>query len=70
MATVPYRNNRWPLALAAVLLVYVGLAVLLMMMLPVKDGVRDWFAPLIPGGWMAWSFPGAMFFLTIFRFCH
>ncbi|OJF96474.1 glycerol-3-phosphate ABC transporter [Pararhizobium antarcticum] len=36
------------------------------MSLPVKDGVRDWFAPLVPGGWMAWSFPGAMFFLTIF----
>ena len=24
---------------------------------PVKDGARDWFAPLIPGGWMAWTFP-------------
>jgi predicted small integral membrane protein len=66
MAAVPYRNTRWPLALAIVLLVYAGLAVLLMMMLPIKDGARDWFAPLIRGGWMAWSFPGAMFFLTIF----
>ena len=36
------------------------------MALPVKDGARDWFAPLVRGGWMAWSFPGAMFFLTIF----
>ncbi|OCP11172.1 glycerol-3-phosphate ABC transporter [Ensifer sp. LC13] len=35
-------------------------------MLPVKDGARDWFAPLVAGGWMAWSFPSAMFFLTIF----
>jgi predicted small integral membrane protein len=25
----------------------------------------DWFAPLIRNGWMAWSFPGALFFLTI-----
>ncbi|KQY26055.1 glycerol-3-phosphate ABC transporter [Rhizobium sp. Root482] len=35
-------------------------------MLPVKDGVRDWFSTLVDGGWMAWSFPTAMFFLTIF----
>ena len=66
MAALPNRNNRWPVALAAVLLVYVVLAWLLFMMLPVKDGVRDWFSTLVAGGWMAWSFPTAMFFLTIF----
>ena len=32
---------------------------------PVTDGVREWTAPLIPGGWMAWSFPIALFFLAI-----
>ena len=25
----------------------------------------DWFAPLIPGGWMAWTFPVALFFYVI-----
>ena len=29
-----------------------------------EDGI-DWFAPLIPGGWMAWSLPVALFFYVI-----
>ncbi len=29
-----------------------------------EDGI-DWFAPLIPGGWMAWTFPVALFFYVI-----
>ncbi|WP_313196254.1 DUF2160 domain-containing protein [Shinella zoogloeoides] len=66
MAAVANRNNRWPVALAVVLAIYAAAAGLLVTVLPVKDGVRDWFAPLVPGGWMAWSFPTAMFFLTIF----
>ena len=61
-----HSSRRWPVALAAVLVVYAVVAVSLAMSLPVKDGARDWTAPLIPGGWMAWSFPTAMFFLTIF----
>lgn len=60
------RHKRWPVALAAVLVVYLAAAGLLVMKLPVKDGATDWFATLFPGGWMAWSFPSAMFFLTIF----
>ena len=27
--------------------------------------MRDWFAPMIPGGWMAWTFPVALFFWVI-----
>ncbi|AFL54063.1 putative small integral membrane protein [Sinorhizobium fredii] len=66
MAIIATRKNRWPVALGAVLVVYVVAAGLLFSALPIKDGKRDWFASLIPGGWMAWSFPTAMFFLTIF----
>jgi len=66
MAAVANRNNRWPVALAVVLAIYAAATGLLVTVLPVKDGARDWFAPLVPGGWMAWSFPTAMFFLTIF----
>lgn len=58
-------TRRWPLALAVVLIVYCAAVFGLYVSLPVKDGVVDWFAPLIRGGWMAWSFPGALFFLTI-----
>lgn len=66
MAAVVNHNNRWPAALVAVLVFYVAAAGALFLALPVKDGERDWFAPLIAGGWMAWSFPTAMFFLTVF----
>ena len=58
-------TRRWPLALGLVLIAYLVAVWLLYSALPVKDGAVDWFAPLIPGGWMAWSFPGALFFLTI-----
>ncbi|MDH6265770.1 putative small integral membrane protein [Rhizobium sp. SG_E_25_P2] len=58
-------TRRWPFALAIVVLVYAGAVGLLASRLPVKDGAVDWYAPLIPGGWMAWSFPGALFFMTI-----
>ena len=66
MTAVANRNNRWPAALAAVLVLYVVATGLLFLALPVKDGERDWFSTLVSGGWMAWSFPTAMFFLTIF----
>ena len=58
-------TRRWPIALGLVLLAYLVAVFALYSALPVKDGAVDWFAPLIPGGWMAWSFPGALFFLTI-----
>lgn len=29
-----------------------------------EDGI-DWFGPIIPGGWMAWTFPVALFFYVI-----
>ena len=31
-----------------------------------RDGdAIDWFAPMIDGGWMAWTFPVALFFFII-----
>ena len=58
-------TRRWQIPLIVVLVLYGVMAWLLAMRLPVKDGERDWFAALFPGGWMAWSFPSALFFLTI-----
>jgi len=58
-------SRRWPIPLVAVLVVYAAALWGLTSMLPRKDGAIDWVAPLVPGGWMAWSFPSAMFFLTI-----
>ena len=61
-------TRRWQIPLAIVLAVYAAATWLLMSLLPLKDGARDWYAPLIKSGWMAWSFPSAMFFLTIALF--
>lgn len=66
MAAAVSTNRRWPIALVIILAVYLAAAAALASQLPVKDGMPDWFATLFPGGWMAWSFPSAMFFLTIF----
>lgn len=58
--------RRWPIPLIAVLATYLVLAAALASFVPLRDEARDWGAPLIPGGWMAWTFPTALFFLTIF----
>ncbi len=56
---------RWTtiyLACAAVLLAILGL---LLMAVPRKDGEWLWTDQMIDGGWMAWSFPIALFFWII-----
>jgi predicted small integral membrane protein len=59
-------TRRWPVVLAAVVAAFAIMVGLLVGAVPFKDGARDWFAPLAKGGWMAWTFPTALFFLTIF----
>ena len=58
-------NRRWQVPLVVVVVAYVAAVFAFMSLLPLKDGARDFYAPLVKGGWMAWSFPSAMFFLTI-----
>jgi predicted small integral membrane protein len=58
--------RRWQMPLVVVLAVYAAGVWFLVSRLPERDGAIDWFASLFPGGWMAWSFPTALFFLTIF----
>ena len=58
-------SRRWQIPLAAVIVTYAVAVGLLVMALPLKDGVGDWTGSLIKGGWMAWTFPGALFFATI-----
>jgi predicted small integral membrane protein len=62
--TLTRRN--WILPLIAVLATFALCVGLLAALVPAKDGARDWTAPLAAGGWMAWTFPTALFFLTIF----
>ena len=58
-------SSRWTLiylvtggALAAILAALVAAT-------PRTDDGTDWFAPTVPGGWMAWTFPVALFFWCI-----
>jgi predicted small integral membrane protein len=58
-------NTRWN---TIYLTTFAALAAILMALFAAvprtEDGI-DWFAPLIEGGWMAWTFPIALFFYCI-----
>ena len=51
---------------------YLGLGVIMVVILgflfwsvPRDDSGMLWYDPMIPGGWMAWTFPVALFFFLI-----
>ena len=50
---------------AAAALLMLGLLGWLVSLVPVDDGAREWTGSLNPGGWMAWTFPTALFFWVI-----
>ena len=59
-------TRRWQIPLVVLLAAFAIVVGLLALSVPVKNGVREWSAPLVPGGWMALTFPTALFFLVIF----
>ena len=58
-------RGRWLALAGAVALVFLGILAALLRAVPEGDEGRDWTGQLIDGGWMAWSFPVAVFFLAI-----
>ena len=50
---------------AAAALLMLGLLGWLVSLVPVDDGAREWTGSLNQGGWMAWTFPTALFFWVI-----
>ncbi len=59
-------NTRWtPIYLTLGALMAAILALLLWAVPVDEDGVREWTGQLIPGFWMAWTFPVALFFWCI-----
>ena len=57
---------RWRLVIAAVAAAFLIVLGLLLRVVPAgDDGGRDWTGQLVDGGWMAWTFPIALFFLAI-----
>ena len=63
--TVAARRAPWPAIYAGAVIVLGGVLAFLVWATPVKDGAKDWTGQMIPGGWMAWSFPVAFFFWAI-----
>lgn len=50
---------------ATAALLMLGVLAWLFLLVPAQDGIREWTASLNPGGWMAWTFPAALFFWVI-----
>jgi predicted small integral membrane protein len=55
----------WTLISALAAGIMLAALVALLAVTPRKDGALDWFAPMIPNGWMAWTLPVALFFWTV-----
>lgn len=59
-------TTRWTTIYVTLALVMGGILALLLAAVPIdEDGVREWTGQLIPGFWMAWTFPVALFFWII-----
>jgi len=58
----PRAATPWFAATAVPMLTFLGWLVTLV---PIRDGAREWTGSLNPGGWMAWTFPTALFFWII-----
>ena len=58
--------TRWTPIYLGLALVMAAILAFLLWAVPVDDeGVREWTGQLIPGFWMAWTFPVALFFWCI-----
>jgi len=57
--------TRWPLTYAAAAVFAAVVLALLFWVAPRNDGAIAWTDPIIPGGWMAWTLPVALFFYII-----
>ena len=62
---IPTRRTNWPAIYAAAIILLGAALGFLIWATPVKDGAKAWTEPMIPGGWMAWTFPVALFFWII-----
>lgn len=64
-AATTARRTNWPAIYAAAAVVLGAALGFLIWATPAAEGARDWTAPMIAGGWMAWTFPVALFFWII-----
>jgi predicted small integral membrane protein len=58
-------KSNWSAVYAGTAAVLAAALAALIWAAPRKDGAIAWFDPMIPGGWMAWTLPVALFFYAI-----
>lgn len=58
-------KSNWSAVYATTAAIMAAVLGLLIWATPRKDGAIAWFDPMIQGGWMAWTFPVALFFYLI-----
>jgi predicted small integral membrane protein len=59
-------TTRWTPIYFTLALIMAAILALLLWAVPVdEEGVREWTGQLIPGFWMAWTFPVALFFWCV-----
>ena len=56
---------RFAITTGAIIVAMLAVLGALFAVAPRADGAIDWFAPMIQGGWMAWTLATAMFFYLI-----
>ena len=58
-------TSRWNTIFATIAAAMAAVLAFLIWATPRNDEGFQWFDPMIPGGWMAWTFPVALFFYII-----
>jgi predicted small integral membrane protein len=58
-------SQRWNQIYITIIAVMALILAALVWAVPVVDGAKDWTGQLVRGGWMAWTFPVALFFFII-----
>ena len=58
-------TSRWNTIFATTAAAMAAVLAFLIWATPRNDEGFQWFDPMIPGGWMAWTFPVALFFYII-----
>lgn len=59
------KRPNWTLIILGAAVLMAAILIALLLAAPQKDGATAWFAPMNPGGWMAWTLPVALFFWAV-----
>ncbi len=57
--------TRWTSVYATIVAAMAAILVALLLAVPRGEDGMEWTSPMVEGGWMAWTFPVALFFFCI-----